>query len=61
MTTRPLAELHSRILYHPENANYTFTNPYKMRVCWVCGELTEFKFLGIDGQHPECEEEGWNA
>ena len=32
-----------------------FWRPEKPGTCWVCGEETEYAYLDIDYQHPDCE------
>ncbi len=32
-----------------------FWKPDKPGLCWVCGEETEYAYLDIHWQHPDCE------
>lgn len=41
---------------HPDQPDFWHYVPSRIYPCWVCGEPTEWIYLDIGYQHPDCEE-----
>lgn len=46
----------SEIVYHPDNSDFWHQPGEILGRCWVCGDETEWIYLDLAHQHPDCDE-----